>query len=523
MKDTSLKLLPFAGAGLLMFSAACSKAQQPEKRPNIIFIMADDHANRAISAYDGTINQTPNIDRLAKEGAIFTNSFCGNSICGPSRASILTGKHSHKNGVVGNAAAWNNQQTLFPRELKKSGYTTALIGKWHLNSLPGDEFHYSKVLTGAGNQGFYYNPDFCINGKDTVSTKGFSTDIITDESLQWLNEHKDSKNPFMLFVQFKAAHVPRMPHFRYLDKYKNDSIPEPATLHDDYQSRQRYAREANMKMHYRRLPLLEDHDPTKNIYFDRMTKDEFEKWHSYKDPETRKYLELVHKGLLNEEQKKSYAYQQFVKDYIRVVDGIDENVGRILNWLDKNKQLNENTIVVYASDQSYFTGEHGWAEKRFMYEEGMKMPLLIRWPGHIKPATRVKSLVQNIDYGPSFLDCAGVKIPSDMQGESFKSIMEGESTKQWRKSIYYHYYDHGKHNVPRHQGVRTDRYKLINFYTEDKWEFYDLKKDSGEINNLYENPRYSKIIEELKKELNRLKTDYEVPEIYFKAPTFGKV
>jgi arylsulfatase A-like enzyme len=497
--------------------ASCSDAPEEEQRPNIIFIMADDHANRTIGAYEGSIHQTPNIDRLAEEGAIFTRSYCSNSICGPSRASILTGMHGHRNGVTGNGAPWDNSQFVFPRALRESGYTTALIGKWHLNSLPGDEFGYSKVLTGAGKQGFYYNPDFCINAGDTITKRGFSTDIITNESIRWLRKNRRSGEPFMLFVQFKAPHVPRMPHFRYLNRYKDDAIPEPPTLFDDYATR-KYAAKANMGVHYRPLPPLEEHDPSKNIYFDRMTPEELERYHSHKDPIAERYHRLIEEGKLEGKALKRFEYQQFIKDYLRVVDGIDDNVGRLLDWLDRHEKLKQNTVVVYASDQSYFTGEHGWAEKRFMYEEALQMPFLIRWPGHIEPGSRIDAMIQNIDYAPTFLDIAGVEVPEVVQGRSFRAILEGEVPEDWRESVYYHYYDHGRHNVPRHEGVRTNRYKLIWYYTDDHYEFFDLTKDPHELQNVYGQDTYSNQADSLKSELKRLRDKYQVPQHVFQEP-----
>ena len=513
------KLMITCGLGVSLLPSTPLQAQETEK-PNIIFIMADDHANRAISAYDGSINRTPNIDRIANEGAIFRNNFCANSICGPSRASILTGKHSHKNGVTGNGSEWNGKQTLLPRVMQQDGYNTALIGKWHLNTNPGDEFDYWKILMGAGRQGFYYNPDFVTSDGKTEMMQGYSTDLITDEALGWLNEKGEGQKPFMLFVQYKAPHVPRMPEFRFLNRYVNDTIPEPETLFDDYKTRSPYANEANMKIGKRikTLPLLEDHDPNDNIYYARMTKEQLEKWHSFKDPETKKILEMKRQGKLKGDAAKSIAYQRFIKDYIRCIDGVDENVGRLLSWLDQHPEIKENTIIVYSSDQSYFTGQHGWAEKRFMYEDGMRMPLVMRWPKVIPAGVEVEELVQNIDFAPSFLEMAGIKAPEEMQGESFLKLIDGSKAKDWRESLYYHYYDHGKHNVPRHEGVRTNRYKLIHYYTDDVWEFYDLKEDANEVNNLYGNAKYKKQIQQLKKELYRLREQYEVPNSNFEAP-----
>lgn len=488
-------------------------------RPNIIFIMTDDQANRTVSAYDGAINHTPNIDRLADEGAVFLNSFVANSICNPSRASILTGKHSHKHGVVGNASPWDGSQTLFPRLLQKAGYTTALIGKWHLNSPPGNEFDYSNRLTGAGKQGFYYNPEFESGDGTKETVHGHSTDLVAGKALHWLkNNATDKENPFLLVVQFKAPHVPRMPEFRFLERYVNDTIPEPETLFDDYETRTPYASKANMGIHYRPLPLLEEHDPGNNIYYSRMTRKQLEKWHRYKDPETKKYREMKEKGLLEGKKLQKIVYQKFIKDYLRLIDGVDENVGKLLDWLDERPDIRDNTVVVYTSDQGYFTGEHGWAEKRFMYEESLRMPLLIRWPGHIEADRTIEALVQNIDFAPTFLDVTGVEISREMQGRSLAPLLWGEIPAGWRKSIYYHYYDHGLHNVPRHDGVRTERYKLIHFYTDDAWEFYDLKKDPHEVHNLYGNQEYAERVRELKEELKRLRNHYEVPGNHFQPP-----
>lgn len=498
--------------------SACEMAS--DTGPNIIYIMTDDQANRTISAYEGAINQTPNIDRLANEGAVFRNSFVANSICNPSRAAIFTGMHSHKNGVVGNASPWDNSQTVFPRLLQGAGYTTALIGKWHLNNPPGDEFHYSDRLTGAGKQGFYYNPEFVTGDGDTTEIMhGHSTYLVTDKALSWLeNNGVEEENPFMLFVQFKAPHVPRMPEFRFLDKYTDETIPEPETLYDDYETRERYASEANMGFTFRPLPSYEEHDPSGNIYYDRMTNEQLKEWHSYKDLETEQYHKLEEAGLLKGDGLREFSYQMFIKDYLRLIDGVDENVGRMLDWLDEHPDVNKNTIVVFNSDQGFFTGEHGWAEKRFMYEESLRMPLLVRWPGQIEAGTEVEAMVQNIDFAPTFLDAAGIKIPEEMQGRSFAPLLRGESPADWRESIYYHYYDHGLHGVPRHDGVRTERYKLIHFYTDDVWEFYDLKEDPHEINNLYGNGEFEDTIDKLREELERLRDHYEVPEHHFQPP-----
>ncbi|SMO63518.1 sulfatase family protein [Fodinibius sediminis] len=497
---------------------ACSEVSEQEDRPNIIFIMTDDQAVRTISAYQGGINQTPSIDRLAKEGVLFQNNFVANSICNPSRASILTGKHSHRNGVVGNASPWNNDQTLLPRLLQQAGYTTALVGKWHLNNPPGDEFDYSDRLTGAGKQGFYYNPEFEKGSGEKETLQGHATDLVTQKALRWLSEHSGQQNPFMLFVQFKAPHVPRMPAFRFLDRYENDTIPEPKTLLDDYRRRASYAEQANMRVHYNPVPLKEEHNPEENIYYARMSEDQREQWHRFRDPETQRYRALKREGLLEGDEHLKFAYQKFIKDYLRLIDGVDENVGRLLDWLDTRPEIKKNTVVVYTSDQGFFTGQHGWAEKRFMYEESIQMPLLIRWPGQITPGSRVEALTQNIDFAPTFLEMADLDVPSEMQGRSLLPLLSEKPPADWRQSIYYHYYDHGLHNVPRHDGVRTDRYKLIHFYTDDVWEFYDLSRDPHEVHNRYGDKAYEDRVKKMKAELNRLRNFYGVPPDHFKPP-----
>ncbi len=515
--------LALAALPVLLF-AACEDANDEAEppRPNIIFIMADDHANRAISAYDGSINRTPNIDRLAAEGAIFLNSFCANSICGPSRASILTGTHSHVNGVTGNGAAWDSLQMVFPRALKEAGYQSVLFGKWHLNSKPGDEYDTYKILTGAGKQGFYYNPEFYDSETGTETVQGYSTDLVTDEALRWLEETRDPDQPFALLVQYKAPHVPRMPPIRHLERYLNDTIPEPATFSDTFATRSHYATDVNFHIKdFQPIPAYGTYDPEQyNIYFARMTDEQLRAYHAAVDPQNRAFRER--QATMDSTALKKYAYQRFIKDYLRLVDTVDENVGRILDWLDenealKNEALKENTLVIYTSDQSYFTGEHGYAEKRLMYEPALRMPLLMRWPAGIAPGTRVRPLVQNIDYAPTFLDVAGVPAPARMQGRSVRALLE-DSADEWRDAVYYHYYDHGRHNVGRHEGARDGRYKLIRFYTDDVWEFYDLKNDPYEVNNVYGEPAFAEEISRMKEKLAALRERYGVPPWVFEPP-----
>lgn len=502
-----------------LFLSACEPPgdETAPTRPNIIFIMADDHANRAISAYNGSINATPNIDRLADEGALFLNSFCANSICGPSRASILTGTHSHVNGVTGNGAAWDSLQMVFPRALKEAGYQSVLFGKWHLNSKPGDEFDTYKILTGAGRQGFYYNPEFFDSETGTETMQGYSTDLVTDEALRWLEEARDPDQPFSLLVQYKAPHVPRMPPIRHLERYLNDTIPEPETFFDDFATRSHYATDVNFHIEdFRPIPAYGTYDPDEyNIYFARMTDAQRRAYHAVVDPQNAAFRER--KASMDSTARKKYAYQRFIKDYLRLVDTVDENVGRILDWLDAHEALKENTIVIYTGDQSYFTGEHGYAEKRLMYDPAMQMPLLMRWPAGIEPGTRVEPLVQNIDYAPTFLDLAGVPVPTEMQGRSVRPLLDG-GAEGWREAVYYHYYDHGQHNVGRHEGVRTGRYKLIRFYTDDVWEFYDLQNDPNEVNNLYGQPEAAGEIDRMKRALAGLRQQYGVPGWVFEPP-----
>jgi len=516
-RNRNLGWLVLVMAGML----ACETGQSTVENagPNVIFILSDDHANRTISAYGSGVNQTPHIDRLAEEGALFLRNYCGNSICGPSRASILTGKHSHKNGITGNAAPWDGTQTLLPRLMQENGYQTALFGKWHLNSNPGDEFDEWEILTGAGRQGFYYNPYFIHKDGSDETIEGYSTDIITDKALSWIDGKRNADKPFMLFVQYKVAHVPRMPRLDYLERYAQDTIHEPATLFDDFDTRSHYATDVNFHIDdYRPLPQYDDHEFEKNIYWDRMTETQRKAYHGVIDPRNQAFMEMKAQGMLDDKAEKRYAYQRFIKDYLRLVDILDDNIGRLLTYLDQHPALKENTVVIYSSDQSYFTGEHGYAEKRLMYEPAMQMPLLIRWPGRIDPGIRISHLTQNIDFAPSILDMSGIQVPADMQGKSFAPLLDREMAEDWRSSLYYHYYDHGIHKVGRHDGIRTERYKLIHFYTDDVYECYDLKEDPHEVNNIYGNPEHHKLIDELKSELSDLRTHYEVPDWVFDPP-----
>jgi arylsulfatase A-like enzyme len=511
----------------IAFLLLCSAAlQAADKKPNILFIFSDDHSHKTIGAYGSKLNQTPNIDRIADKGIVFDNSFCANSICQPSRACVLTGKHSHKNGLLYNGSKWDGTQKTLPRLLGDAGYKTALIGKWHMHPNPSDDnFDYWTVLSGHGGQGSYYNPHFAEKGKDEIQHfHGFTTDIIADKSISWLKENSDGDQPFLLMMQFKAPHVPRQPHPRYANLYKDQDIPEPATLHDDYSTREPYASKAWMKLatgkdealniYPKKLPEIHEKHPLFPMD-DQQRKD----FLAVYEKENTEYYKLKAEGAFKDQPfATSYRYQRFIKDYLRCVAGIDDNVGRVLDWL-KDNNLEENTIVVYSSDQSYYIGEHGWAEKRWMYEESLRMPFIISWPVKFKSASHLPQMIQNIDYAPTFLEAAGVQIPKEIQGKSLIPMMiRGNEAKEVRDSIYYHYYHHGAHNVPRHDGVRTERYKLIHFYTDDKYELYDLKQDPNEVKNLYNNPEYTEIREKMQLELNSQRSNYEVPQDTFQAP-----
>jgi arylsulfatase A-like enzyme len=490
--------------------------QNSARRPNILFIYSDDHSTRTIGAYGSQINKTPNIDKIANEGAIFTRSYCANSICCPARANVLTGKHSNKNGMLINGSYWNGNQQIFPRLLKKAGYQTALIGKWHMKPVPTNEFDYWMVLSGGGGQGHYYNPDFIsINGPKKFT--GFSTDIITDQSIKWL-EKRDPKKPFLMMTQFKAPHVHRTPALRYLNKYEGQTFPVPETYFDDYATRQ-YAKKCWMRMHgmpERNLnitPPKSEYKPgMKEFKFlDLYTEAQRNKWLDAYEARNRAYFALKAAGKLKKGSKELalYKYQRFIKDYLRCVAGIDDNVGKLLDYLKKNN-LDKNTIVIYSSDQSFFIGEHGWIDKRWMYEEALTTPFVIRWPAVIKPGSHPNEMIQNIDYAPTFLQAAGVPIPKDIQGKSLMPILEGKHPADWRNSIYYHYYHAGAYNLPRHDGVRTDRYKLINFYTDGNWELFDLKEDPQELKNIYGDPKYKAVVVKMKVELEKLRKQYDL-------------
>ncbi len=492
------QLLITARGAIMAASVLGAVAEGAGPRPNIVFIMADDHAVQAVSCYGGwlaNIAPTPNIDRIAREGARYDRVFCNNSICGPSRAAILTGKFSHVNGFYKNEGGgdFDGTQQTFPKLLQAAGYQTAVIGKWHLGTAPTG-FDYSKVLFNGNGQGTYWNPEFQINGKKLVKETQFhSTRQIANDAIQWLETGRDKAKPFMLMYQFKAPHRNWDPDPAYKNLFADIEIPEPETFNDTYEGRKAAADQwQSIEHNLNPLDLKQTPPPE-------LKGEELQKW--------------LHRGNNNEfwtpdpdlkgQALKKWKYQHYIKDYLRCVRGVDDAVGRMLDYLEE-AGLAENTIVIYTSDQGFYLGEHGWFDKRFMYEESFRMPFVMRWPGIIKPGTVNSDLLMNIDFAPTLLEAAGLLIPGDIQGKSFAN----GSTK--RESVYYHYYEFPFwHHVQPHYGVRTERYKLIHFYySMDEWELFDLKKDPNELKNLINDPEYADVVKKMKSELKQQQATY---------------
>ncbi len=504
---------------LALAATTTAVAAQPARRPNIVFIFSDDHAPHAIGAYNGwlkSVNPTPNIDALAASGMLFRNSFCTNSICGPSRAVIQTGKHSHKNGFMNNGNSFDWNQQTFPKLLQQAGYTTALYGKSHLQGKP-QGYDDWKVLPG---QGLYYNPDL-ITPEGRVRVEGHCTDVVTDLAVEWLKEGRDGSKPFMLMVQHKAPHRNWMPALRHLSLYDDMQMPEPNTLFDKWHDNAPPARfqelEIDRHMHLN-FDLFVDLTPDfdgdsqeggtdrsawRNMQ--RMSAEQLAAWRAFYGPRD----EAFHQACLTADGLVRWKYQRYVKNYLRCVRGVDESVGTLMATLEE-LGLSDNTVVIYSSDQGFYIGDHGWYDKRWMYEESLKMPLIVKWPGVTEAGSVNEDLVQNLDYAETFLEMAGAEIPADMQGRSLVPLLAGDTPADWRESIYYHYYEYPSvHMVPRHYGVRNDRYKLIHFYQFDEWEFYDLETDPDELQNLYEHADYADEIATMKVELERLRAEYQ--------------
>ena len=501
--------------------AGCKQGEKQAERPNIIFIMSDDHAYQAISAYSNHLIETPNIDRIAKMGMLFTNATVTNSICAPSRATILTGKHSHLNGKVDNHFPFDTTNVTFPQLFQEAGYQTAMFGKLHFGNNPKG-FDQFKILPG---QGKYYNPDFITKNEGNIQVEGYVTDIITDMTLDWLQNERKAEQPFLLFYLHKAPHREWLPAERHLAEFTTRTFPEPATLFDDYSGRGRAAREAEMNllkdMHWagdsKIYPSVMDElgiEETSNwgkAAFEgevgRLNPAQREVWDQYYWPINEDFKKRY--PTMTEEEKMKWRYQRYMQDYLGTIKAVDENVGRVLDYLEKNG-LMENTIIVYTSDQGFYLGEHGWFDKRFVYDESFKTPLLVSWPGKVAPGSKSNEMVQNLDFAQTFLEAAGIPAPKDMQGESLIPLLTGNTEKWTRDAVYYHYYEYPSvHMVKRHYAIVTKEYKLVHYYFDtDEWELIDRIKDPKELKNVYDDPTYAEIRKDLHSRLEGLRKKY---------------
>lgn len=503
---------------------SCKPSQEKPKRPNILFIMADDHAYQAISAYSNRLTQTPNIDRIAEEGILFTNACVTNSICAPSRATILTGKHCHINGKTDNVFPFDTTQITFPQLLQNAGYQTAMFGKLHFGNSPKgfDEF---KILPG---QGTYYNPDFITKREGKIRVEGYTTDLITDMTIDWLDKDRDEDKPFLMMYLHKAPHREWLPAPRHFRSFTKKTFPEPETLFDDYTGRGSAAKSAEMNIltHMNwagdskiRPDLMDELNISETCDWDkkaferevgRMTPKQRAEWDAIYNPINEDFKENFNK--MSKHELMQWRYQRYMQDYLGSIAAVDEGVGKVLDYLEENG-LAENTIVVYTSDQGFYLGEHGWFDKRFIYDESFKTPLLIKWPGVTAAGTRNSNMVQNLDFAQTFLEAAGITAPNDMQGESLVPLLKGQN-EGFRKAVYYHYYEYpAVHMVKRHYGIVTEDYKLAHFYYDvDEWELYDRKKDKNEMKNVYNDPEYVHVVKELKEKLLDLRIKYKDSE-----------
>ncbi len=519
MKNQVVRVLPIFI--LLIFGTQSIAQTQNEKRPNIIFIMSDDHAYQAISAYDNKLIETPNIDRIAKMGMLFTNASVTNSICAPSRATILTGKHSHMNGKIDNHFPFDTTNVTFPQIMQKSGYQTAMFGKLHFGNSPKG-FDQFKILPDQGN---YYNPDFITKYDGNIKVEGYVTDIITDMTLDWLEEERNPDQPFMLMYLHKAPHRSWLMAERHMEEFTNKTFPEPSTLFDDYSGRTPAAAEAEMNIlkhmgwsgDNKVFPEVMDELGIAEIGVDKRRfvnevgrftpsqKENFMESYSKVNDRFRKDYPSM-----TEKDKMKWKYQRYMQDYLGSIQAVDENVGRLLDYLEANDMM-ENTIIVYTSDQGFYLGEHGWFDKRFVYDQSFKTPLLVAWPGRLNPGGKSDAMVQNLDFAQTFLDAAGIEAPEDMQGESMIPLLTGEPEKWTRDAVYYHYYEYpAEHMVNRHYAIVTKEYKLIHYYfVEDQWELIDRKKDPQELTNVYNDPAYAEIKQDLHVRLEKLREKYK--------------
>jgi arylsulfatase A-like enzyme len=520
MKKVLLSLL------LLSVVSAVFVAFKPkkQKRPNIVFIMSDDHAYQAISAYDKRLTQTPNIDRIANEGMLFSNACVTNSICAPSRAVILTGKHSHLNGKIDNYFPFDTSNVTFPQILQKNGYQTAMFGKLHFGNNPKgfDEF---QILP---DQGDYYNPDFITKKEGRKKFTGYVTDLITDLTLNWLKNERDEEKPFFLAYLHKAPHREWLPAERHFKEYLKKTFPEPATLFDNYEGRGRASKEQEMNLlthmnwagdskitpeNMDKLGIKESHAYDKKNYnhtVGRMNPEQRKAWDDAYGKMNEEFMKKF--PSMTDKEKMQWRYQRYMQDYLGSIAAVDDGVGQVLDFLKKNN-LDENTIVVYTSDQGFYLGEHGWFDKRFIFDESFKTPLLVKWPGVIQAGSKNTQMVQNLDFAQTFLEAAGIKSPADMQGESLIPIFKGQG-KNFRDAAYYHYYEYPSvHMVKRHYGIVTEKYKLVHFYYDiDEWELYDRVNDKNEMKNVYNDPKYTQVKAELHKKLAALRIKYKDSE-----------
>lgn len=491
-----------------------------EQPPNIVFVFSDDHACHAIGAYGSKINQTPHIDQLAKDGVLFENSFCANAICGPSRACVLTGKHSHTNGYKMNMAAskrsFDGTQPTFMNLLKKNGYQTALIGKWHLGNNPTDAYGIDHWDLWSGG---YYNPVFISkHGKEL--TQGYSTTLITHKTIQWIKK-RDKKKPFVVMCTLNAPHRTWAPELKYLKAFQDQLIPEPSTLHDHWKNRtQTLAKNRqSIKNHFfwkydlkvnAAVPFATEWENKLGAReYNKLSPDQKKMWNAHYGPQNRQMINAQPKG----KDLVSWKYQRYIKDYLRCVMSVDDSVGKLREILQQ-EGIADNTLFIYSSDQGFFLGEHGMYDKRWMYEESLRMPFIASWPAKIKSGSRVKLMIQNIDYAPTFLEAAGVRLPEEMQGVSLLSLMQGKKIENWRDSIYYHFYENTEeHNAPKHEGVRTKRYKLMHFYEADGYDLFDLQNDPNEMTDVSKHPRYQRVFEQMKRKLTFLRNKYDAPPL----------
>jgi len=527
MKKITISIASVALIAIGMFSfrqTTEKNHKQAGRRPNIVFIMSDDHAYQAISAYSNRLTQTPNIDRIAKEGMLFSNACVTNSICAPSRAVILTGKHSHLNGKIDNNFPFDTTNVTFPQLLQANGYETAMFGKLHFGNSPKgfDEF---KILP---DQGDYYNPDFITKKEGKKKIIGYVTDIITDMTLNWLGKERDKEKPFFLAYLHKAPHREWLPAERHFKEFINKKFPEPTTLFDKYEGRGSASKQAEMNLlthmnwagdskirpeNMDKLGIKESHPYDKRNYnytVGRMNAEQRKVWDTTYDKMNEEFIKNYPK--MSDTDKMKWRYQRYMQDYLGCIASVDEGVGKVLDFLKENG-LEENTIVVYTSDQGFYLGEHGWFDKRFIFDESFKTPLLVKWPGVIKPSSKNSQMVQNLDFAQTFLEAAGVKAPADMQGESLIPVFKGQG-KDFRDAAYYHYYEYpGIHMVKRHYGIVTEKYKLVHFYYDvDEWELYDRTNDKNELKNVYNDPKYTNVKAEMHKKLEALRIKYKDSE-----------